>query len=286
MSTQLPYCFVIMPISDPDGYKLGHFKRVYEDIFKPAIRNAGFEPIRADDVIETNLIQLDLLQKLIDCPMALCDLSNQNPNVLFELGLRQAFDKPVVLVQERGTPKIFDIAPLRYIEYDSLLGYREVIEDQRNISEVIQATKNASSKGQGINSLVNLLSISKPASLREINDKDTIQMLQLLISEMAQLRSELSNLKEPYKNSLNPERVINSTILDSTEYLSILDDVIDIENDLKDFQSVKKEDPANVSLRYDALKTKIFGFRNSSSSKFKKERGEYFMELLNQIMNS
>ena len=61
---------------------------------------AGFKSVRADEVRQTNLIHLDVLQKLIESPMAICDLSSRNPNVLFELGLRQAFDKPVVLVQE------------------------------------------------------------------------------------------------------------------------------------------------------------------------------------------
>ena len=41
--------------------------------------------------------------------------------------LRQAFDKPTVLVQEVGTEKIFDIAPLRYTEYRRELKYREVL---------------------------------------------------------------------------------------------------------------------------------------------------------------
>jgi hypothetical protein len=123
-------CFVIMPISDPDGYTPGHFARVYEDIFKPAIRRAGYEPKRADDVLETNLIQLDLLRRLIEAPMAICDLSSRNPNVLFELGLRQAFDKPVAVVQEEGTRKIFDIAPLRSTQYRRERIYHQVLEDQ------------------------------------------------------------------------------------------------------------------------------------------------------------
>lgn len=72
-------CFVIMPISDPEGYPSGHFARVYEDIFKPAIQAAGYEPKRADDVLETNLIQLDLLRRLLEAPMAICDLSSRNP---------------------------------------------------------------------------------------------------------------------------------------------------------------------------------------------------------------
>ena len=43
-------CFVIMPISDPDGYDSDHFQRVYSHLIKKAVRAAGFNPKRADEV--------------------------------------------------------------------------------------------------------------------------------------------------------------------------------------------------------------------------------------------
>ena len=183
-------CFVIMPIADPDGYDKGHFKKVYEDLFKVACDKLGFHAIRADEVQQTNLIHLDILQKLIDSPIAICDLSNRNPNVLFELGLRQAFDKPTVLVQECGTPKIFDISPLRYTEYRKELKYREVLEDQESIAEALKATKKATDNGEGINSIINLLSLSSPASLKDVTENDSAKMLQIVMSEMNELRTD------------------------------------------------------------------------------------------------
>lgn len=183
-------CFIIMPVADPEGYEKGHFKKVYEDIFKIACGKADFTPIRSDDVKQTNLIHLDILQKLIESPMAICDLSNRNPNVLFELGLRQAFDKPTVLVQEVGTPKIFDISPLRYTEYRKELKYREVLEDQNLIAEALLATKEATDNGDGINSIVSLLSLSSPASLKDVTDNDAAKMLQVVMSEMNDLRTD------------------------------------------------------------------------------------------------
>jgi hypothetical protein len=189
-TTQSNDCFIIMPIADPDGYDKGHFKKVYEDLFKVACDKSGFHAIRADEVQQTNLIHLDILQKLIDSPMAICDLSNRNPNVLFELGLRQAFDKPTVLVQECGTPKIFDISPLRYTEYRKELKYREVLEDQESIAEALKATKKATDNGEGINSIINLLSLSSPASLKDVTDNDSAKMLQIVMSEMNELRTD------------------------------------------------------------------------------------------------
>lgn len=185
-----PDCFVIMPIADPDGYDKGHFTKVYEDIFKPACDAAGYKPVRADEVKQTNLIHLDILQKLIESPMAICDLSSRNPNVLFELGLRQAFDKPTVLVQEVGTAKIFDIAPLRYTEYRRELRYRDVLEDQSTISQALGATQEATIKGEGVNSIVSILSLARPATLKEVTEGDSSGLLQLVRAEMSELRSD------------------------------------------------------------------------------------------------
>lgn len=171
-------CFVIMPIADCDGYEKGHFIHVYEDIIKPAIDKTEFEAIRADEVKESNLIHLDILRKLIEAPIAVCDLSTRNPNVLFELGIRQAFDKPVVLIQEKGTPKIFDIAPLRYLEYSKDLKYHEVLDTQSKLQEAIEATKSAEGETGNVNSIVKLLALNTPAIIPNL-DKSNKEVLAL-----------------------------------------------------------------------------------------------------------
>ena len=182
-------CFVIMPIADCDGYEKGHFAHVYDDIIKPAIDKTEFNAIRADEVKETNFIHLDILKKLIDAPIAVCDLSTRNPNVLFELGIRQAFDKPVVLIQEKGTPTIFDIAPLRYLEYSKEMKYHEVLESQKSLQEAIEATKAAEGDSGNINSIVKLMALSSPAIIPNL-DNSNKEVLALDV-----MRSQMNDLK-------------------------------------------------------------------------------------------
>jgi hypothetical protein len=192
-ASALPECFVIMPITDPEGYTPGHFRRVYLDIISPACEAAGFKAIRADDVKQTNLIHLDVLQKLLNCPMVVCDLSSHNPNVLFELALRQAFDKPVALIQEAGTKRIFDISPLRAIGYRKERIYDEVLEDQKSISIAINETHSAHGKGPDVNSIVKLLALTGPASLPESKSPD-MDLMRIMIAEIGQLQNEVRNL--------------------------------------------------------------------------------------------
>lgn len=235
-----------MPISDQSGYETGHFSRVFNDIIEPACEKAGYKAVRADQIKETNLIHLDILQKIIDSPIAICDLSSRNPNVLFELGLRQAFDKPVVLIQEQGTPQIFDITPLRYTVYRPELKYREVLEDQLKIKDAIEATVRATSseKGQGINSLVKLLSISTPARLPENGGADTELEFQVLRAELNQIRTQLRDIS---LNLSSPQQIAIS----QSEQKVILDSEISKLNKLAD------EIERNVSLGLDTKESNI-----------------------------
>lgn len=198
-------CFVIMPISDPEEYEDGHFKNVYEDIFKPAIEAAGYEAFRVDECASSNLIQVSIIDEIISAPMALCDLSTRNPNVLFELGIRQAFDLPVVLVQEEGTKRIFDISNINTIDYRSKLIYREVIEDRVTISKGIKSTKDDK---DGINSIVKLLEIGKKAELQDdkMSENQELKfMIKSLANEVNQINNSLMRLKleSSVLNSIN-----------------------------------------------------------------------------------
>lgn len=59
-------CFVIMPISDIEGYPKGHFDRVFRHIIIPACNQAGYEAVRADATAKTNVIIVDILKKRIE----------------------------------------------------------------------------------------------------------------------------------------------------------------------------------------------------------------------------
>jgi hypothetical protein len=181
-------CFIIMPIADVEGYPQGHFKHVYENIISPACELAGYKAQRADEVKASNLIHLDILNKLIEAPIAICDLSTRNPNVLFELGIRQAFDKPVVLMQEKGTPRIFDIAPLRYLEYSKEMKYHEVLRSQQELKESLQATAIADGSAGNVNSIVKLLALNNPAKIPDLKDGKEGLAFEIMQAEMRELR--------------------------------------------------------------------------------------------------
>ncbi|WP_085833514.1 hypothetical protein [Clostridium merdae] len=190
-SEQKNTCFVIMPISDPEGYASGHFHKIYTQLFAPAIEEAGFKPHRVDEDKSSDSIQLKILHELIDAPMVLCDLSTRNPNVLYELGIRQAFDKPVVLVQEIGTQRIFDINGIATTDYRSGRIYDEIIEDRKKIIKAIEAT----ASGKNFGSIIKLLGLNS-AELKtgSLSPDDTIAVvLQGIMNDIGSIKSQIQN---------------------------------------------------------------------------------------------
>ena len=96
----------------------------------------------ADDV---GIIQKRIIQNLYDNPIVVCDVSGKNPNVMFELGMRIAFDKPVVIIKDEKTPFSFDTSHIKHLEYPSDLRFQVIeqfIEDLANlILETVHASK-------------------------------------------------------------------------------------------------------------------------------------------------
>lgn len=176
-------CFVIMPFSDPEGYERGHFRSIYEYTFVPAIRAAGYEPLRIDDNSVSNLIHGKMMDELINATMVLCDLSTNNPNVLYELGIRHAYDKPVVLVQEMGQKRIFDIGSITSVEYHPTRLYEEVVEDQKKITKAILDTASEKKK-YSIMSLVALQSAT-PTSGEAVTSGEQMEYLLREVSRMS-----------------------------------------------------------------------------------------------------
>ena len=60
--TKKPKCFVMMPFSDHLEYEQNHFSKVFNQIIKPAIMQAGYEPVRVDQ----NKISDQIIAKIIE----------------------------------------------------------------------------------------------------------------------------------------------------------------------------------------------------------------------------
>lgn len=116
-----PLCFVLMPFGKKaaGGEKPIDFDAVYRDLIKPAVEQAGLEPIRADEEQAGGIIHKPMFERLVLCDFAVADLTTANANVFYELGVRHAAKpRTTVLLYAEGQGRLpFDVAPLRAMPY-------------------------------------------------------------------------------------------------------------------------------------------------------------------------
>jgi hypothetical protein len=107
----LDTCFVLMPFG-------GWFDRYYKEIYMVAIKDSGFEPVRADGLFDTGSVMEQIWLQIKKAKVLLADLTGKNPNVFYELGLAHAIRKPVVFVASTIDDVPFDLRHLRVVLYE------------------------------------------------------------------------------------------------------------------------------------------------------------------------
>ena len=109
-----------------------------EQLFVPAIKAAGFKPVLPLSA-GTEVIQARIVKQLAECDLVLCDLSANNPNVFFEMGVRTSLDLPIALVWDGLTELPFDTSSINTHKYGAALHLweheREMDALVRHISE-------------------------------------------------------------------------------------------------------------------------------------------------------
>ena len=109
--TFLDTCFVMMPFGP-------WFDAYYKELFAPAIKDAGMEPLRADELFSTGTVIEQIWEQIQKAKILLADLTGKNANVFYELGLAHAAHKPVVFTSGSLDDVPFDLRHLRVIIYD------------------------------------------------------------------------------------------------------------------------------------------------------------------------
>ena len=113
--------FVIMPIlrEGTEEHKL--FRSIYEYI-RTTLAEDGFEVVRADEVQRSGAITADIITRLAEADLVVADLTDLNPNVFYELGVRHALRAKgtILTLDETRTQEIpFDLNAYRVVKYGS-----------------------------------------------------------------------------------------------------------------------------------------------------------------------
>ncbi len=117
-------CFIVMGFGkkkDPDTNRTIDLDATYKKIIRPAVESAGCKCIRADEIVESGIIDRSMYALLYYADIVIADISTFNPNAIYELGVRHALRPYSTIIIKEDEGKIpFDIGHDRIISYKHL----------------------------------------------------------------------------------------------------------------------------------------------------------------------
>jgi hypothetical protein len=119
--------FIIRPFGTRKGID---FDAVEKNLVGPALENIGAEGRTTGEILEAGNIRIDMFQQLLIADIVVADITTNNPNAFYELGIRHALQekrtfliraklpRPQTVDELKEVDVPFDLKTDRYFEYD------------------------------------------------------------------------------------------------------------------------------------------------------------------------
>lgn len=217
-------CGLIMPISKIDGCDEKHWSNV-KDIIGEALSDI-FDEIRlVSDYSKGGVIQKSIVQAIYSDDLVICDVSCKNPNVMFELGMRLAFDKPTLIIFDEVEVYPFDINNLKYLKYPRNLEYHKIKTFQnelRNmVHEILNNTKNTFLSTFGTFEKYEMkeakVELDSETTLTLVKKIDNMEIIVNRLSEKFDNENSLEESKISHFSELRLNRILRKLFYDYQE---------------------------------------------------------------------
>lgn len=111
-------CFVITPIGDDESEERKHANMIFKNVIEPVAAELGLVALRADQISRSGIITQQIFECLAKSRVCVADLSFNNPNAFYELGIRHMCKVPTVQIIRKGDKIPFDVSQGRTIKID------------------------------------------------------------------------------------------------------------------------------------------------------------------------
>jgi len=207
-----------MPISSIDGCSADHWNEVKSVITEAveSIDDYTFIVSLVSDSDESGVIQKRIVQNVYSADIVVCDVSGKNPNVMFELGMRLAFDKPTVIVKDDKTDYSFDTGIIEHVGYPRDLRFSKIVSFKDKLGEKVKATYKKSLEDPEHSTFLKSFGKFQVANLSE----DVVSSDKLLLTMMSDIQTEMSDVRRTLhrestgkkRRELSPSSYIHKTI--------------------------------------------------------------------------
>lgn len=194
--------FVVQPIrasQDPDHE---HFRALYVRV-RNVLEARGYTCLRADDVERSGAITKEIIAHLASADLVVADLTDLNPNVYYELGVRHALrgSGTMLLLDEARTKEIpFDLSAYRVIRFEGTVPGIARLEDSL-IEAVDQQTEFGPASDNPVHDWLPELPHDALAAADGSEDGELRKALKEQEQEVARYRDRFGILETPQHTS-------------------------------------------------------------------------------------
>lgn len=207
-------CGLVMPISAIDGCSAEHWVEVKNIICDAigGIEELVFVPRLVSEQDDVGVIQKRIVQNIYSSDIVICDVSCKNANVMFELGMRLAFDKPTILIKDDKTDFSFDTGVIEHLVYPRDLRFSRVVSFKKSLADKVLATYLAAKNDPNHSTFLKNFGSFKIASVDQTvvtADQALLDMMQDLSREVSRIGRKVSSL-----GALNSEAATGEFVAD------------------------------------------------------------------------
>ncbi len=134
-------CFVITPIGSDGSAIRRHIDGIIQAAIIPILQTE-YDVVVAHRISEPGSITKQVIRHIYEDELVITNLTERNPNVMYELAFRHSLGKPVIMIAEKGTNLPSDIIMERTIFYQNdASGVLELREELKKALEEIDFEK-------------------------------------------------------------------------------------------------------------------------------------------------
>lgn len=210
-------CFIISPIGQAETEINKKANGLYNAVIKPVLNDLDYTCVRADEIDSSGSINNQIINKIIEAELVIVNLSGLNPNVMYELALRHAIGKPVIMLKEGSFNDMpFDIIDQRTILYSDDLN--SVVFTQEELRKKIKGIKDNSEID---NPFLTAQRLKRAISEVDSNNNSTDIVMSEVLKELRSIRTISVYEKNSYneKRNYNDKFYVDSLVMDSNKII-------------------------------------------------------------------
>jgi hypothetical protein len=192
-------CFVITPLGESNSKTRKNTDELIGKVIKEVLEELKFEMVVPNEIDKPGSITKQIIELLLNAKLVIANLTEINPNVMYELAVRHAKRLPVVTIMEEGTKLPFDINDQRAIQYKK--DWSDIDNTKKQLKRFIKNALEAQRPDNPIYSVVTDSIMQEPKTINEIQD----YLLREVMNQIRDLKNHLSTFQqsEIYNQDVN-----------------------------------------------------------------------------------